>query len=367
MASKVYYTDFHTTVDEPLTKKLARLILTAGMDQIDFQGKFVAIKMHFGEPGNLAFLRPNYARVVADVVKDLGGKPFLTDCNTLYIGGRKNALDHLDSAYQNGFVPYATGCQVIIADGLKGTDEIDVPVEGGEYVKTAKIGRAVMDADIVISLTHFKCHEEAGMGGAMKNVGMGCGSGAGKREMHSDGRPLSDREKCVGCGACAKICAHNGPKLRDGKMDIDWSACVGCGRCMAVCPVEAIHPAYQHSASLLGCKIAEYTKAVLAGRPSFHISLVQDVSPYCDCHGENDVPVVPDVGMFASFDPVALDLACTEAVLAQTPIAGSILEQVAGRGEDHIQSIFPITNWRSQIDHAKKIGLGEDSYELVRI
>ena len=173
MSSKVYYTDFHTTVDEPLTKKLARLILTAGMDQIDFQGKFVAIKMHFGEPGNLAFLRPNYARVVADVVKDLGGKPFLTDCNTLYIGGRKNALDHLDSAYQNGFVPYATGCQVIIADGLKGTDEVDVPVEGGEYVKTAKIGRAVMDADIVISLTHFKCHEEAGVGGAMKNVGMG--------------------------------------------------------------------------------------------------------------------------------------------------------------------------------------------------
>ena len=367
MSSKVYYTDFHTTVDEPLTKKLARLILTAGMDQIDFQGKFVAIKMHFGEPGNLAFLRPNDARVVADVVKDLGGKPFLTDCNTLYIGGRKNALDHLDSAYQNGFVPYATGCQVIIADGLKGTDEVDVPVEGGEYVKTAKIGRAVMDADIVISLTHFKCHEEAGVGGAMKNVGMGCGSGAGKREMHSDGRPLTDREKCVGCGACAKICAHKGPKLRDGKMEIDWSTCVGCGRCMAVCPVGAIYPAYQHSASLLGCKIAEYTKAVLAGRPSFHISLVQDVSPYCDCHAENDVPVVPDVGMFASFDPVALDLACTEAVLAQKPMAGSVLESVAGRGKDHIQSIFPITNWRSQIAHAKKIGLGEDSYQLVQI
>lgn len=189
MSSKVYYTDFHTTVDEPLTKKLARLILTAGMDQIDFQGKFVAIKMHFGEPGNLAFLRPNYARVVADVVKDLGGKPFLTDCNTLYIGGRKNALDHLDSAYQNGFVPYATGCQVIIADGLKGTDEVDVPVEGGEYVKTAKIGRAVMDADIVISLTHFKCHEEAGVGGAMKNVGMAAAPAPGSGKCTATGGP----------------------------------------------------------------------------------------------------------------------------------------------------------------------------------
>ena len=158
--TKVYFTSFKTSEHENLIQKLHRLMKQAGFESIDFNEKYAAIKIHFGEPGNLAFLRPNYARVVADVVKDLGGKPFLTDCNTLYIGGRKNALDHLDSAYQNGFVPYATGCQVIIADGLKGTDEVDVPVEGGEYVKTAKIGRAVMDADIVISLTHFKCHEE---------------------------------------------------------------------------------------------------------------------------------------------------------------------------------------------------------------
>ena len=367
MASKVYFADFHATADESIPAKLARLMLTAGMDQIDFQDKYVAVKLHFGEPGNLAFLRPNYARVVADVVKDLGGKPFLTDSNTLYIGGRKNALDHLDSAYRNGFVPYATGCHVLIADGLKGTDEVDVPVEGGRYVKTAKIGRAVMDADILISLTHFKCHEEAGVGGAMKNIGMGCGSGAGKREMHADGRPVTDRDLCVACGACARICAHDGPKLRDGKMEIDWTACVGCGRCIAVCPVGAIRTAYAQSTEILNCKIAEYTKAVLAGRPSFHISLVQDVSPYCDCHGENDVPVVPDVGMFASFDPVALDLACTEAVLRQKPLAGSMLEPVAGRGPDHIASLFPTTQWRAQIEHAKEIGLGEDSYELIRI
>lgn len=365
--SKVYFTDFHATLNESIPKKLARLILTAGMDRIDFEGKYVAIKIHFGEPGNLAFLRPNFARVVADVVKDLGGKPFLTDCNTLYVGGRKNALDHLDAAYTNGFVPYATGCHVIIADGLKGTDEVDVPVEGGEYVKSAKIGRAVMDADIVISLNHFKGHEEAGFGGALKNLGMGCGSGAGKREMHDDGRPQVDREKCVGCGACARICAHDGPKMIDGKMDIDWTACVGCGRCLQVCPVEAITPAYAHSATLLNYKIAEYTKAVISGRPHFHISLVMDVSPYCDCHGENDIPIVPDVGMFASFDPVALDLACAEAVLAQKPMPGSMLAPVAGRQENHFKSLFPITNWRSQIEHAKKLGIGEDTYELVKI
>ena len=130
-ASNVYLTDLRTSFSENLPQKLERLIKTAGIGQIDFQNKYAAIKIHFGEPGNLAFLRPNYAAVVVKVVKELGGKPFLTDCNTLYVGGRKNALDHLDAAYTNGFSPFSTGCHVIIADGLKGTDEALVPVEGG--------------------------------------------------------------------------------------------------------------------------------------------------------------------------------------------------------------------------------------------
>ena len=153
--AKVYFTNLRTHARESQLDKLKRLIRRAGIEQIDFENKFVAIKIHFGELGNLSFLRPNYARAVADVVKELGGKPFLTDCNTLYVGSRKNALEHIDTAYQNGFTPYATGCQIIIADGLKGTDEALVPVEGGEYVHEAKIGQALMDADIVISLTHF--------------------------------------------------------------------------------------------------------------------------------------------------------------------------------------------------------------------
>lgn len=168
MASKVYFADLRADVHENLQQKLTRLMKTAGMGDIDFRDKFVAIKLHFGEPGNLAFLRPNWARTVADFVKERGGKPFLTDCNTLYVGGRKNALDHMDSAMLNGFNPMTTGCQIIIADGLKGSDEVEVPVVGGEYVKNAKIGRAVMDADVFISLTHFKGHEEAGFGGCLK-------------------------------------------------------------------------------------------------------------------------------------------------------------------------------------------------------
>ena len=176
MASKVYWADLRADFRENLQQKLTRLMKTAGMGEIDFDKKYVAIKMHFGEPGNLAFLRPNWAKTVADFVKERGGKPFLTDCNTLYVGGRKNGLDHLDTAMVNGFNPMTTGCQVIIADGIKGNDEVEVPVVGGEYVRNAKIGRAVMDADVFISLNHFKGHESAGFGGALKNIGMGWSS-----------------------------------------------------------------------------------------------------------------------------------------------------------------------------------------------
>ena len=371
MASKVYFTDFCTGGRESLPQKLARLIMSAGFDQIDFEKKFVAIKIHFGELGNLAFLRPNYAKVVVDLVKDLGGKPFLTDANTMYVGSRKNALDHLDTAYTNGFSPFSTGCHVLIADGLKGTDDVAVPVEGGEYVKNAYIGRAVMDADIVISLNHFKGHEEAGFGGAIKNLGMGCGSNEGKRDMHSAGRPSIDPDKCVACGQCAKNCAHDGPQLRDGKMFINHKNCMGCGRCIDVCPTQAIYHDNKMATQVLNFKMAEYAKAVVDGRPHFHISLVCDVSPYCDCHGNNDLPIVPDVGMFASFDPVALDLACADAVNAQPVIPGSKLERSRkkpGRESlDNLTANFAHTNWRTQISHGKKIGLGEDSYELIRV
>ena len=369
MTPKVYFTNFCTVTGETLPQKLARLIMTAGMDKIDFKDKFVAIKIHFGELGNMAHLRPGYARVVVDLVKELGGKPFLTDANTMYVGSRKNALDHIETAYLNGFTPYTTGCHVIIADGLKGTDEVAVPVRGGEYVEKAMIGRAVMDADIVISLNHFKGQEEAGFGGALKNLGMGCGSNQGKRDMHSAGRPCIDPDKCVACGACAKNCAHDGPQIdpETGKMKINWVNCMGCGRCVDVCPMEAIYHSNEKAVQMLNYKIAEYAKAVVDGRPHFHISLVRDVSPYCDCHAENDVPIVPDVGMFASFDPVALDLACAEAVLKQPVNPGSRLEKMTKPGVDHFTADFPISDWRAQIEHGKKIGLGEDSYELVTI
>lgn len=371
-SSKVYFTDMRALPGTSLQQKLAKLIKKAGIDQIDFAHKYVAIKIHFGEPGNLSFLRPNFAKTVVDVVKELGGMPFLTDCNTLYVGRRKNALDHIDAAYENGYSPFSTGCQILIGDGLKGTDEIDVPVVGGEYIKNAHIGRAVMDADIFISLNHFKGHEATGFGGALKNIGMGCGSRAGKMDMHCGGKPAVDPDSCCRCGVCAKNCAHSAISFdAAGKASIDHSKCVGCGRCIGACNFDAIHNGNNSANDELNCKIAEYSKAVVDGRPHFHISIVNQVSPYCDCHGENDTAIIPDVGMFASFDPVALDVACADACNKMPVLPGSLLDDnLKKHGDlhhDHFGNTTAVTNWRSCVEHGEKIGLGHQAYELITL
>lgn len=373
MASKVYFTDMRALPGTNLQKKLEKLMRRAGIETIDFQDKFAAIKIHFGEPGNLSYLRPNFAKTVADVVKSLGGKPFLTDGNTLYVGRRKNALDHLEAAYENGFSPFSTGCHVIIADGLKGTDEVEVPVEGGEYVKSAKIGRAIMDADVYIALSHFKGHESTGFGGAIKNTGMGCGSRAGKMEMHCAGKPTVDKDQCKSCHMCEKNCAHGAISFDENKKaSIDHNRCVGCGRCLGACNFDAIYNGNYAANDELNCRMAEYSKAVVDGRPAFYINIVNQVSPYCDCHGENDTAIIPDVGMFASFDPVALDVACADACNKMPVISGSLLDdhmhaEGACDHHDHFTNVSPNTNWKTCMEHAEKIGLGSAEYELITV
>lgn len=372
--SKVYFSNFRALPGTSVLTKLERLIRAAGVGGIDFDGKITAIKIHFGEPGNLTFLRPNYAKTVADVVKSLGGKPFLTDCNTLYAGRRKNALEHLESAYENGFSPFSTGCHIMIGDGVKGTDEVDVPVVGGEYIQYAHIGRAVMDADIFISLNHFKGHEATGFGGALKNIGMGCGSRAGKMDQHASGKPVVQEALCRKCHACARNCGQDAIAFdgTDGKARIDQETCVGCGRCIGSCNFDAIYNPNDSANDLLGRKIAEYSKAVLDGRPHFHISLVMDISPYCDCHAESDVAILPDVGMFASFNPVALDQACVDACLKLEPMPGSLLDdrmQEAGFHDHHdpFLNTTPASVWETCLDQAERIGLGGRGYELVTV
>lgn len=364
--AKVFFTNMHVS-DESLFEKLKRLLKKAGFEEIDFKNKYCAIKVHFGEWGNMAYLRPQYARMIGEYVRELGGKAFITDCNTLYVGERKNALDHLDTAYKNGYNPFQTGMHTIIADGIKGSDEALVPVEGGEYIKEAKIGRAIMDADIFISLNHFKGHASTGFGGCLKNIGMGSGSRAGKMEMHSQGKPYVKEELCIGCGACIKVCAHDAPIITDGVCHIDEDKCVGCGMCLSHCPVDAIKAKGDEANDILNKKIAEYTKAVIHERPNFHINMIMDVSPYCDCRSDNDIPIVGDIGMLASFDPVAIDRASADLVNKEPIIKDSHLYKNRHNEGDYFKMSHPDTDWEVGLSYGEKIGIGLNQYELIEM
>lgn len=363
MVSKVYFADLHVVWGDSLLMKFERLLRGSGLAEMDLDRKFVAIKTHFGEPGNMSVLRPNYAKIVADLVKEKGGFPFLTDSNMLYVGRRKHALEHMDAAYENGYTPMTVGCNIIIGDGLKGSDDVEVPVNG-DHIKSAKIGRAVMDADVVISLNHFKGHELTGFGGAIKNIGMGAASRAGKMEMHCAGKPEVDQEKCTGCRKCLNACAHGAIEVGK-KANIDATKCVGCGRCIASCSYDAISAANDESNDILNRKIVEYTAAVVTNRPCFHITLAVDISPMCDCHADNDIPIVPSIGMFASADPVAIDKACADAVNSKPIVPGSVLDGIESK--DRFTDTHPATDWRSTIEHAVRMKIGSADYEIIEI
>lgn len=366
--SKVYFTNLRTKPGKNLLDKLRNLILKAGIETIDFNGKFVAIKIHFGEPGNLAYIRPNYAAEVVEVINKLGGRPFLTDSNTLYTGKRANAVDHLETAMKNGFNPMAVGCNVIIADGLKGTEYREIKINK-KHCKTAKIGSAIADADIVISMNHFKGHEMTGFGGALKNLGMGSGSRGGKLEMHSASQPRIEKKNCVGCSQCITSCSQGAISFNENKKaDIDYSKCIGCGQCVAVCQFGAAQVIWNESADTANEKIAEYAYAVVKDKPSFHISFIMNVSPDCDCFSNNDMAIVPDLGIAASFDAVALDKACVDMVNNAPMISGSILQDKHfHEGEDKFGHIHINTNWKAGLQHGEDIGLGSVEYELIEI
>ncbi len=369
--SKVYFTNLRTKPSQNLLKKLEHLIIKAGIESIDFSHKLVAIKIHFGEPGNLAYLRPNYAAAVVKFLKSRGAVPFLTDCNTLYFGRRANAPSHLESAFENGYNPMVTGCPVIIADGIKGTEFHEIEI-GLELCKTAKIGAAIADADVVISMNHFKGHELTGFGGALKNLGMGCASVGGKLFLHSGSSPRIFEENCTGCRVCEKYCAQNAIKVGKDKIaHIDYEKCVGCGQCVAVCQYDASRVVWQSTSENACKRITEYAFATVKDKPSFHINFIMNVSPDCDCWDSNDYPLVPDLGIAASFDPVALDKACADLVIAAPALPGSKISDKHSHGdmsgEDKFRLSHPDTYWQSAIEHGVKIGLGNKEYEMITI
>jgi len=351
--SIVYYATMQAEKEEQnLLKKLDRLCARV-IPPVDIQkDEFVAVKLHFGEPGIYTYIRPVFVSRIVDALKSTGGKIFLTDANTLYRGWRSNAVDHHNTAMRHGFCRPVIDAPVIIADGLHGHDYRQIPIQG-KHFKTVKIASAVAEADKLIGIAHIKGHMATGFGGQLKNIGMGCGSRAGKQQMHSDLKPEVNTKKCRGCGRCVKNCLSQAIELYEGKARIDHSRCVGCGECVATCLFGGIKVQWDSPSQLVQEKIAEYALGVLAGKKYAFFNFIMDITPECDCFSWSGTKLGPDVGILASNDIVAIDQASADLIM-----------KVHGR--DSFREAHKI-DWSAQLKHAESLGLGSRKYELEEV
>lgn len=368
MASNVFFMDLRARYNHSLTEKLVRLINTAGLKAVIKPRDLTAVKLHFGELGNTAFVRPVFVRYIVDEIRELGARPFLTDANTLYAGTRSNAPSHIQTAIRNGFAYAVVNAPLVIADGLRGKSETAVHV-GRKHFDQVYIGSEIVAADSYLSVAHFKGHELAGFGGALKNTGMGCASRRGKMAQHATLSPKVKVKRCIGCGDCAERCAHSAITLADKKAAIDPDNCVGCGECILICPQAAIQIQWDSAIPPFLEKMVEYTLGVLqnkTGRCLF-VNFLTDISPACDCEPFNDVPMVGDVGIVASTDPVALDQASADLVNAQTALPGGSVSINAGPGADKFKALYPQVEWELQLAYAQELGLGQRTYDLIKL
>lgn len=370
MASPVYFFDFRVTPKETNFKKFGRLLEAVDLKGIVQRKKkrpLIAIKIHFGERGNTSFIRPVYVRQVVDKLWDSGGRPFLTDANTVYVGTRSEAASHLTTAIQNGFAFAVVNAPLIIADGLLGTAEEEVDV-GLKHFQKVYLGEAVVNAEALVSLAHFKLHELSGFGGAIKNVGMGSASRRGKLAQHSNISPKVNDKKCTGCGDCVAHCAQEAIRLEAEKAVIDPGKCVGCAECILVCPYGNIEIQWNESIPVFMEKMVEYTYGVLKDKKdrAVFLNFIQQVSPACDCYGHNDMPIIPDIGILASRDIVAIDQAAVDLMNQSPGHPGSCLKNLSP-GSDKIRDVYPQIDWELQLDYAEKLGLGSREYELIKI
>ena len=366
MKATVYFADFRASFKESLTAKLARMLKTAGLSDVIGKKDLTAIKLHFGERGNTAFIRPVFVSTVVDAVRQLGGKPFLTDTNTLYAGTRSDTQSHLETAVKNGFAYSVVDAPLVIADGLRGQSDVAVPVHQ-KHFESVYIGADIHHADGLISLAHFKGHELSGFGGALKNVGMGCASRRGKLAMHSTVSPKVTRKKCVSCGECLKHCPASAISFdEDKKAVIDEKKCIGCGECIVVCAAEAVQIRWNQSVPVFLEGMMEYAMGVInekKGKVLF-VNFINNISPMCDCIGHNDAPIVRDIGIVVSMDPVALDQASADLVNREEAFSGTCLKTHTAAGEDKFKGLYPQVDWELQLDCAERLGLGKRAYNL---
>ena len=381
MAGKVFFTDLRASNHQSLLEKIKGLVEAAGLAKIVGRRALTAIKIHFGERGNTAFIRPLLVQPIVEAVRKAGGKPFLTDAGTLYVGTRGNAVDHLTTATLNGFAYSVVGAPLIIADGLDGRDEVAVPI-GLKHCKDAYISSAIAKAGSLVSVSHFKLHEASGFGGSIKNVGMGCASRRGKMAQHSEVAPEVVSAKCAACGTCLEQCAHGAIRMTnrpDGAprpkpdvnkiVKIDQKRCTGCARCIHACPEGALEINWEKDLPRFMERMVEYTVGVLRGKESrsLFVNFVTQVSPACDCYPFADAPIVPDVGIVASTDPVAIDQASVDLVNAQPALSSSCLKDTAANCPDKFRAVYPRIDWAHQLDYAESLGLGKRSYDLVHL
>jgi hypothetical protein len=345
--SKVYFIDFKSM------RKFKKLLFCAGLDRVVSRNDMVAIKLHFGEKGNKGYVKPEYINRVVEEVKGLGGRPFVTDSNTIYVGERSDALKHLLIARTHGFSLESCGAPVIIADGLRGNSFAEVEI-GQKHFQKIKVASAIYDADTLIFVTHFKGHELGGFGGAIKNIGMGGASRIGKYEIHEAVVPKIDLAKCTGCGLCIKWCPGGAIKIVDKKVKIDSNKCTGCGECILYCNFGALSIEWSKLTESEQEKLVEYAFGVLKNKKALFINFLNFITRLCDCCATTGGPVVPDIGILASSDPVAIDNASVNLV------------NEAGK-RDVFRELYPGKNWEFQLNYAEKLGMGTRDYELVRI
>lgn len=374
MKGNVFFSDLTVSKEKTLLDKLDKLL-----ERVDIRGKIrekdlVAIKLHFGEKGNTAYIRPIFLRRIVDRVKSLKGKPFLTDTNTLYIGSRSEAISHLMTAYQNGFVYEVVDAPVIIADGIRGNSQVRVKIDKSIF-KTVSIAHEIYMADVLLSVAHFKGHELSGFGGTLKNLGMGCASREGKLSQHSNISPWVKEKLCKGCETCLGWCPSGAISMIPSKSgsknvaSIDSKRCIGCGECILSCPTGAIQIQWNETIPIFQKKIVEYAYGAIERKKgkTLFLNFLTQISPACDCYGFSDIPIVKDIGILASEDPVAIDQASVDLINLEEGNRSSKLTKNWASGEDKFRALYPEIDWDIQLRYAEEIGLGTRKYELIKV